>query len=77
MMASQLSSIATMDDVVNLLFFQKVFLVIGEDFELQPFQALRSPAPRDRAIAQTFSSSSLRQRWQIACTIAVLEGKKR
>jgi hypothetical protein len=34
-------------------------------------------APRERATAQARSSSSLRHRWQIASTMAFLEGKKR
>src|SRR5215471_3274373 len=39
---------------------------------------MRSAAePRDRATAQVWSSSSPRQRWQIASTIAFLEGKNR
>ena len=35
------------------------------------------PGRRERATAQAFSSSSARQRWQIASTMAFLDGKNR
>ena len=62
-------------DVVDALVGQQIFLVIGEDFEDQPLDALRPPEPRERATAQAVSSSSPRQRWQIASTMAFLEGR--
>ena len=63
-------------DVVNPLVGEQIFLVVGQDFEHQPLDALGGGAA-ERATAQAFSSTSERQRWQIASTMAFLEGKKR
>ena len=63
-------------DVVDSLLGEQIFLVIGQDFKEQPLQALEA-GDFERETAQAASSTSDRQRWQIAWTMAIFDGKKR
>ena len=62
--------------LVDALLGEQIFLVIGEDFEDQPLHAL-GRGPRSAPPPRPSPRPRRRQRWQIASTIAFLEGKKR